>query len=167
MLMAMVYVILGISSILDRNADIGDALTKRSEADDDTLKTSIDITALSLVSDNTIINAVLVNDGNTKLWEYSKFTVIATYDANMTGTRVKTTEQMSYGGISSSPAPGQWVMYSFDPSTDSYVDPQIVNPGEQFTIRIKPQNPIYATSPSVHVTVSTPNGVVASKGGTF
>lgn len=167
MLIAMVYVVLGIPGLLDGNAAMSDALTQRSEADSEILKTSIDITALSLVSGSTVINVDMTDDGNTKLWEYGKFTVIATYDANMTGTRVKTTEQLSYGGISANPASGQWVMYSFDPYTDSYVDPQVVNPGEQFTIRIKPQNPIFSAGPSVHVAVSTPNGVVASRGGTF
>jgi len=167
MLIAMVYVILGIPGLLEGNAAMSGALVQRSSADDETLKTSIDITALSLVAGNTVINVDLANDGTTKQWEYSKFTVIATYDANVTGSRVRTTEQLSYGGISSSPAAGQWVMYSFDPSTDSYVDPQVVNPGEQFVIRIRPQNAIYETNPSVHVAVSTPNGVVASMGGTF
>lgn len=167
MLIAMVYVILGVPGLLDGNAAMSGALVQRYSADDEMLKTSIDITVLSLVSGNTVISADLVNDGTTKQWEYSKFTVIVTYDANITDNRVRTTEQLSYGGISSSPTAGEWVMYSFDPSTDSYVDPQLVNPGEQFTIRIKPQNPIYQSSPSVHVAVSTPNGVVASMGDVF
>lgn len=168
MLMAMVYVILGIPGLVDTSAGVSGAATRRYEADNDALKTSINITALSLVSGNTVISANITNGGNTKLWEYSKFTVIATYDANVTNSRVRTTEEVTYGGISSStPAAGRWVLHSFDPLTDPYVDPQVVNPGERFTIRIKPQLPIYSSNPSVHVAVSTPNGVVATRGGAF
>ncbi|AIC15224.1 hypothetical protein [Nitrososphaera viennensis] len=166
-MITMVYVMLAIPGILDRNTALSSAIAQRARSDDAELKTEISITSLSLAPGGSTINAELANDGSTKLWEYSKFTVIATYDANVTGNRVKTTEELEYGGISPTPAAGQWVIYSFDPSIDSYVDPQVVNPGEQFTIKIKPQNPIYTSSPVVYVAVSTQNGVTAGKGGTL
>lgn len=166
-MITMVYVMLTIPGMLDRNTAMSNAIAQRARSDDSELKTEISITSLSLAPGGSTINVELANGGSTKLWEYSKFTVIATYDANFTGSRVKTTEEMEYGGIAATPAAGQWVIYSFDPSIDSYVDPQVVNPGEQFTIKIHPHNPVYASSPAVYVAISTQNGVTASRGGVF
>jgi archaellum component FlaF (FlaF/FlaG flagellin family) len=168
MMITMVYVMLTIPGMLDRDAAMSNAIAQRARSDDAELKTGISITSISLVPGGSAISVELANDGSTKLWEYSKFTVIAAYDANVTGNRARTTEELEYGGISATPAQaGQWVISSFDSSMDSYVDPQVVNPGEQFTIKLKPQNPIYASSPSAYITVSTQNGVTASKGGTL
>lgn len=166
-MITMVYVMLTIPGLLDRNAAMSNAVAQRAKSDDAELKTEIAITSMSLAPGGSAINVELANNGSTKLWEYPKFTVIATYDANVTGSRVKTTEEMEYGGIAATPAvPGQWVISSFD-AMDSYVDPQVVNPGEQFTISIKPQDTVYSSSPAAYVAVSTQNGVTASKGGTL
>jgi archaellum component FlaF (FlaF/FlaG flagellin family) len=164
MMITMVYVMLTLPGMLDRNAAMSNAVAQRARSDDVEIKTEIAITSLSLAPGGSTINVEIANKGSTKLWEYPKFTVIATYDANVTGSRVKATEEMQYGGISATPAAGQWVISSFDPM-DSYVDPQVVDPGEQFTISIKPQNPVYASSPEAYVAVSTQNGMTASKGG--
>jgi hypothetical protein len=163
-MMALVYVLLSVPGLVDRHFAVSNALLQRSQADDLALKTSITISSLSLAAADTV-SVSLSNTGNTKLWEYSKFTVIATYDADVSGSRVKTTEQLSYGGITATPGAGQWVLHSFDPSIDSYVDPKVVNPGEQFVIRFKPQNAIYSSSPSVLVAMSTENGALTSRGG--
>jgi archaellum component FlaF (FlaF/FlaG flagellin family) len=167
-MIAMVYVIVTIQGMLDRDAAMSNAIAQRARSDDEELKTQISITTLSLAPGGSTINVGLVNDGSTKLWEYSKFTVIATYDANITGSRSKVSEELEYDGIKATPTlAGQWVISAFDPTMDSYVDPQVVNPGEQFTINIKPQNPIYGSTPTVYVTVSTQNGMTTSKGGTL
>ena len=162
-MMALVYVLLSVPGLVDRHFAVSNALLQRSQADDLAQKTSITISSLSLVSGNTI-SANVSNTGNTKLWEYSKFTVIATYDANVSGSRVKTTEHLTYGGITTTPGAGQWVLHSFDPAIDSYVDPRVVNPGEQFVIRFKPHGTIHS-SPSVLVAMSTENGALTSRGG--
>ena len=162
-MMGLVYVLLSVPGLVDRHFAVSSALLQRTQADDLAQETSITISSLSLASADTV-SVTISNTGNTKLWEYSEFTVIATYDADVSGSRVKTTEQLAYGGISASPGAGQWVLHSFDPAIDSYVDPRVVNPGEQFVIRFKPQGTIHS-SPSVLVAMSTENGAVTSRGG--
>lgn len=162
MTITMVYVIMTLPGLFDRNVAVSNTLLYRSQQDDEAAKTSLGVTSLSLASASTI-GANVTNSGSTKVWEYSKFTVIVTYDANVTGSRVRTTEMLDYGGITATPAAGQWSISSFD-TNDQYNDPQVVNPGEQFSVRIKPQNAVYA-NPAVVVAMSAPNGAVASKGG--
>jgi flagellar protein FlaF len=162
MTITMVYVIMTLPGLFDRNVSVSNTLLYRSQQDDEAAKTSIGVSSLSLPSATTI-GANVTNTGSTKVWDYSRFTVIVTYDANVTNSRVRTTEMLSYGGITATPAAGQWSISSFD-AGDQYNDPQIVNPGEQFSIRITPQNAIYP-NPAVVLTISAPNGAVASKGG--
>lgn len=160
MLISFVYVMVMIPGLFEQNVTVNSAMSERAALDDTISRTKLTITDLGKVGDD-IVEATLSNDGTTKLWKYEKFTAIITYDANVTGVRSRITEYPSYGGITASGPAGTWVMYSFDPDLDS-IDPQMVNPGETFKIRLRNQHD-FADNSVVLLTLSTDNGIIASR----
>ena len=73
-MMGLVYVLLSVPGLVDRHFAVSSALLQRTQADDLAQETSITISSLSLASADTV-SVTISNTGNTKLWEYSEFTV--------------------------------------------------------------------------------------------
>ncbi len=134
-------------------------LSDRSGIENASLNTSARIESVQAVANDAQLLIMLNNTGLTKLWSYDNFDVIVTYDANMTGTKVRVTEQLTYAGITNTVPPGKWGIMQF---VDDFVDPQIVNHAEKVELKCSLENVIYPNG-VLSVIVSTDAGAVATK----
>jgi hypothetical protein len=104
----------------------------------------------------------LDNTGSAKIWNYQKFTVIVTYNAEVTPlTSVRKTETLAYQGITQSPSQGFWSISQFN---NDFTDPQIINPGESANIECHLSQLLF-TSGNVTAIVSTDSGAQTSASG--
>jgi len=93
-------VIMGIIFVI--SYQINTESTARSEifdVNDSILKTGLQIQYVNTSSGTDIINFDLVNVKNEKLWEYDKFDLLVTYDADISGTKTRVTEQFTFNDI--------------------------------------------------------------------
>lgn len=81
------------------NNSIYDYVSSRSEiskVDDSISKTVVDIQYPSATSGSSIVSFSLAENGTEKLWNFDKFTILVTYDADISGVSTETTEKLSY-----------------------------------------------------------------------
>lgn len=81
------------------NNSIYDYVLSRSEIaeiDDSISKTSIDIRYPNATAGSSMVSFSMVENGTEKLWNFDKFTVIVTYDADIGGVSTQTTEKFTY-----------------------------------------------------------------------
>ena len=64
-------------------------------------KTSFRIDQISAISGKNFMNFTLTNTGLEKFWDYENFNLIVTYDADISGDKIKTTESFTYDASSS------------------------------------------------------------------
>lgn len=187
MMISFVLVMSIIPDILNDSATLSQAASARADIENSSARTSVEVQSMTQVSSDKI-QIVSINDGMTKLSQYEDFSALITYDANRTSTgvpidvclpplctfqKVRVTEQLSYAGKGSAAEltmdAGTWVVYSFDSSLDQHVDPQIVNPGEEFTLRLRTAERIWTdgTDTLIYCTLATDSGVVISKEAVF
>jgi len=69
------------------------------DVNDSILKTGLQIQYVNTSSGTDIINFDLVNVKNEKLWDYDKFDLLVTYDADISGTKTRVTEQFTFNDI--------------------------------------------------------------------
>lgn len=118
------------------------------------LRTKIDITSISASPGDQNISVMLDNVGIKKLWEYDKFDFIVTYDAEIDGNKVRTTEKLAF--VDSCPTNiGEWCLQDI---TNDISDVGILNSGESATLTADLQNNVHSTGGVVIVTISTENG---------
>ncbi|HXG05961.1 MAG TPA: hypothetical protein VNI77_01375 [Nitrososphaera sp.] len=134
-------------------------LSDRSSIENLSLNTITRIESIQAVANDAQVLIVLNNTGSTKLWSYDNFDVIVTYDANMTGTKVRVTEELTYAGITNTIPPGKWGITQF---MGDLLDPQIVNPSEKVELKCTLLNVIYPNG-VLSAIVSTDAGAVATK----
>lgn len=81
------------------NNSIYDYVQSRSDiskVDDSISKTTIDIRYPNATAGNSMVSFSLTENGTEKLWNFDKFTVIVTYDADIGGVSTRTTEKLSF-----------------------------------------------------------------------
>jgi len=98
-LSVMLLVFMTIPGLIENFVSIGETSSKTSDLEDKILKTDTQIQELWAFSGTNVVNFDLLNEGNEKLWDYDKFNVLITYDAD-TGGPIPTTvtEQFTYNG---------------------------------------------------------------------
>jgi len=64
-------------------------------------KTSLKISEIDAISGKNFMNFTVINTGLEKFWNYEKFNLIVTYDADISGTSTKTTESFTHDASSS------------------------------------------------------------------
>lgn len=168
MLAAMTAAMAGIIGLFNAGVITSEAAQQRAVLDDTAVKTELTMTDIARVN-NQFTEYDFRNDGNTKLWDYSKFTFIVRYDTNGGG-NTYTNVVLAYGGISigvNPPVDNTWVIYAFD-ANDANNDPRVINPGETFTVRARfnPTTEGGGNNETV-ATMSTDNGAVASRSETI
>lgn len=140
-----------ILSVADNIYKANDAIINKAKASN----TSIDISNLTVdADDRSHIQITLKNDGKSKLYNYTYFDLIVTYDAYINGDVMQVTEQLSY---SDSLATGQWIITI----QDDIIDPKILNPNETAIIDAMLNN-IVVSNGKVIVTISTDDGSTAT-----
>ena len=85
------------------NSIYDDALSrsKISKIEDSILKTAIDVQYPSASSGSSLVSFSLAENGTEKLWDFDKFTVLVTYDADISGISTSTTEKLSFNSAQS------------------------------------------------------------------
>jgi archaellum component FlaF (FlaF/FlaG flagellin family) len=152
-LFASLAIILSIvSSIYKTN----DAIVNSAKVNSQINNTSIRISGITLdTNDRKHITITLNNDGKSKLFNYTYFDLIVTYDADINGNMTQVTEQLRYSD--SSLSYGQWIISI----QNDIVDPKILNPNEVAIIDAMLSNDV-ASNGRVIVTISTDNGSIAT-----
>jgi archaellum component FlaF (FlaF/FlaG flagellin family) len=152
-LFASLAIILSIvSSIYKTN----DAIVNSAKVNSQINNTSIRISSITLdTNDRKHITITLNNDGKSKLFNYTYFDLIVTYDADINGNMTHVTEQLRYSD--SSLSYGQWIISI----QNDIVDPKILNPNEVAIIDAMLSNDV-ASNGRVIVTISTDNGSIAT-----
>jgi archaellum component FlaF (FlaF/FlaG flagellin family) len=152
-LFASLAIILSIvSSIYKTN----DAIVNSAKVNSQINNTSIRISSITLdTNDRKHITITLNNDGKSKLFNYTYFDLIVTYDADINGNMIQVTEQLRYSD--SSLSYGQWIISI----QNDIVDPKILNPNEVAIIDAMLSNDV-ASNGRVIVTISTDNGSIAT-----
>jgi hypothetical protein len=158
MMMMVIVLMMAIPPIIDANVTASRAYSEKARLDSEAAKTSIKVSSVQAQPVSQTISLTLENDGNVKLWNFEKFTMLATYDRDVGGNSERVTEVLSYSGVNGSPGAGQWGISGF---VQDVIDPQILNPDESVTIVCVLSDAMYVTG-TFAVVVATDNGVSAA-----
>lgn len=160
MTMISIVLLMAIPTIVDANVSMNRAYSERALIDTEYLRTSISISSLQASPADDTVTITIVNNGSVKLWNYQKFSLFITYDAQMAPLQEeRRTEEVIYQGITQSVEAGRW---GIDEFINDMVDPKIVNPDESFTIICRLDYNTTATG-NISAVISTDNGVTATK----
>jgi hypothetical protein len=162
MMMMVIVLVMAIPPVINANMASSRAYSERTQLDGEMARTSIRINSTQSLPPSQSISLTLENDGNVKLWNFDKFTILVTYDYEPSPGQSETvTEALSYGGMTDSPAAGQWGISGF---VEDGLDPQILNPEESMIIICKLSNDLYVTG-SFTTVIATDNGVSSARTG--
>ncbi len=153
------YMVMMFPSLLDATTSLTNTSTQRTDLENSITKSDIRLTAVNGTSLSDIIRFGIQNVGSEKLWDYSRFNLIITYEGGI-ATKTKYTEQLAYEKSCSNSA-GKWCVYSIK---EDFQDPQILNMGETLVVRAVLAHPVY-TNGIITALVSADNGVTADRTG--
>jgi len=98
-LSVMLLVFMTLPGLMEKFVSIEVTSSKNSDLEDKILKTDTKLQESLAFSGSNVVNFDLLNEGNEKLWDYDKFNVIITYDADRGGPNPTTlTEHFTYNG---------------------------------------------------------------------
>ncbi len=100
-LFTLMAVMFTLSTMVNSLVTMEDVSSQASVIKDSISQTSIQIMSANAKSGDDYVLVSLANNGTGKLWDYDKFTLLVTYDADIGGTKTKVTEEFSYSGINS------------------------------------------------------------------
>lgn len=99
--LTMLVIILTYPMISDGIFEISNAKSEISDIQNSIKKTNFTIANLNTTTGSQFVNFTLSNTDLEKLWDFEKFNVIVTYDANIASVKTRVTEQFSYESESS------------------------------------------------------------------
>ena len=100
-MLTIIFMLFTIPNVVNNIFTIGDASLKASILEEIISQTSTQIMSLSATSGSDIVQFSLANNGSEKLWDYEKFTLLITYDADIGGVKTKVTEEFNYDNSTS------------------------------------------------------------------
>lgn len=154
-LFSMFFVMSAFPVIAENAFNVSQGSTEISDIESQIVRTNIDISSITATVSSQSISVDLDNLGNQKLWNYDKFDFIVTYDAQIQGQKIRTTEYLEF--VNSCPASsGQWCIQNISPDD---VDPNIINSKETATLDADLSNNVHPDGGLVIVTIATSNGV--------
>ena len=95
-LIAIFAIFLNYNSLNNLIVDYTLSRSEMAKIDDAISKTAIDIQYPSASAGSSLVSFSLAENGTEKLWNFDKFTVLITYDANIGGVSTPTTEKLTY-----------------------------------------------------------------------
>jgi len=95
-LSVLMFVLMSMNGMTGNIFSIGETSSIVFDLENTILKTNTKIQELKAFSGSNIVNFDLFNEGNEKLWQYKKFNVFITYDADISGSKTRVTEQFTY-----------------------------------------------------------------------
>jgi len=141
--------------IIDNMHKTNNAIIESLKIHNEINRTSIRVyDAIADDNDRSYLILTLKNDGKNKLFNYTYFDLIITYDADINGSIMKVTEYLRYGSIL---APGYWTI---DIQNDT-LDPNILNPNEEAQVNVRLSNNI-ADNATIVAVMSTDNGITTT-----
>lgn len=141
--------------IAESTFGVSQGSVERSQIENQFIHTNLEIQSLSANPNSQNITINLENTGLVKLWDYEKFDIIVTYDAKITGKKVRTTEVLTY--IEQCPTSnGEWCI---DSITNDNIDPDILNTNEIAVIEADLDYQVHPTNGIVIVSITADNGV--------
>lgn len=157
-LLSMFFVLSAFPVIAENTFYVSQGSTEISHIEAQIIHTNIDISDVTASPDSQDITVDLDNIGNRKLWNYGNFDFIVTYDAQIQGQKIRTTEHLTFG-VSCPPISSQWCIQSISPDD---IDSEILNSKEIAVLDARLSNQIHSSGGLVIVTISTDNGVTAT-----
>lgn len=166
MLVTMIVIAMMIPNLLDKMLSLHESSSDISSIENEILDTQIQISSLSGSPGDAVINFTLSNTGKQKLWNFEKFDLFTTYEADILGTKTMTVEHLVYNTTASflNKASAQELQsgyWTINNMTDDTVEKRILNKNEASFIMIKLSNPVYANG-KIMVILSTDIGVTSS-----
>lgn len=166
MLVTMIVMVMSTPSLIDKMFFLQESSSDITAIEDEILNTRIQASSLVGSPGGSVINFTLSNSGDQKLWNFEKFDLFVTYEADILGTKTMTVEHLVYNatgsflnmGSADDVQAGYWVVNNI---TDDAVEKRILNKNEAGEILAKLSNPVYANG-KVMVVVSTQSGVLSS-----
>jgi archaellum component FlaF (FlaF/FlaG flagellin family) len=159
MTMISIVMLMAIPAMVNANVSTNRAYSERAQLDTEYLRTSISISSIQALPADDAVTIVVNNDGSSKLWNYQKFSLFVTYDAEVAPLQSqRLTEELAYQGIEQGVGAGQWEIDAF---VNDGVDPRIMNPDESITI--VGQLSYNTTAGNLSAIISTDNGVTATR----
>lgn len=152
---SMFFVFMSFPTLTDTAFSLSRSTSEMSKLENTILNTSIDISSFATLSGSKNIDVVVDNVGTTKIWEFDKFDVVVTYDADTSSGLERVTEKLQYITSCPDPPEGYWCVETINPDT---YDQGILNPDESITIDGTLGYPVHLLSESEIVVVSTENG---------
>jgi archaellum component FlaF (FlaF/FlaG flagellin family) len=160
MTMISIVLLMAIPTIVSTNVSMNRAYSERAQLETEYLRTSISMSSLQASPADDIVTITIANDGSSKLWNYQKFSLFITYDAQVAPLQEeRRTEVLVYQGITQDVDAGRWGIDAF---VSDGVDPQIVNPDESFTIVCRLGYNTTAIG-DLSAVISTDNGMTTTK----
>jgi len=151
------YVIMTFPSIIDATSDVVTTSSLKSEIENAISRSDIRISSVNGIALSNVVDIVIRNTGNEKLWDYNRFNVIITYEGGISS-KTKYTEQLSYHEPCTTTA-GKWCISEF---LFDLQDPEIFNTDEVLHIKANLAHPLYANG-RITALISTDNGVTTSR----
>ncbi len=150
----MMIVLLTMPSLADKVVSIVEVSSEASKYMDSILRTDISLSSLETATGSALVNFTLNNEGEERIWNFEKTTVIITYEAVSGGL----TEMLAYSGdcVGGVPSAGNWCIESI---SNDFLNPKILDNGEGANVRIQSNQSVNG---GVAVVVATDNGVVSS-----
>jgi archaeal flagellar protein FlaF len=154
---SIVYAMMSFPAILDDTTKVSTSSEQMSNTLNLILHTNIDVLNLEAVHGTTPITFSVNNTGNTVLWNYNKFDVIITYQANI-GSNSTLTEVLQYANSCTLLALDHWCIQSI---TNDLVHPGILDPKEALNAQAKLQDPTNLGG-ILTLNIGTDNGVTST-----
>jgi len=101
MLFTLLAVMFTIATLVTSLVSVEDVSSQASVIKESISQTAIKIMSVSASSGSDIVQFSLANNGTEKLWDYEKFTLLITYDADIGGVKTRVTEEFSYDSSNS------------------------------------------------------------------
>lgn len=166
MLVTMVVMAMMTPNLLDQIMSVQEYSAEISDIENEIQNTKMVISDLSGSQGGNAINFTLSNAGEQKLWNFDKFDLFVTYEADVVGVSTMTVEHLVYNGTGSfldhgtsdELQPGYWLVNDIP---NDVVEKGILNKNEEGQILAKLSNPVY-TNGKIMVVVSTQTGVLSS-----
>jgi hypothetical protein len=153
-MIGMTYLLFSLFGITNNIVKVSDSSFEKIDLENEIKKTSLSIISITTSGTSSSFSFNVQNDDLQKLWEFDKFDVIVTYDFGST----TYTEYLTYQ--SSCPAIiDTWCINTFN---NDVVDPKILNQYENMQIDAQVINSL-KTGGNIIITISTQNGVVATR----
>ncbi|CAE6491815.1 MAG: hypothetical protein QXE84_03730 [Candidatus Nitrosotenuis sp.] len=155
---SMIYVMLTLPNMIDQTISINKASSEIAEIENSILKTNMAMSSFTVTdAANGYVQFEIENLGTEKMWNFTNFDVLVTYQIN--SSPWNRTESLTYSEeCNPLPASGNWCRQSI--SNDN-IDPKILNNGETLTARGRVSQTI--DSGLATAVVSSNNGVVTAR----